>query len=786
MALQSDSQGFLVGDSVDLSRVIDQFRQIRQDVADIKRSMLGAVANVNRNSRSSSEGSNARNQDLSTSGQSSASNSGAATPNRPRGRNGSSDGLPPVNPNGTVTPNGRGHDASGRFAGNGQPGNQEPNPTDTTEEDKKQRNLLGGFADRIATAVTATTAGDEEADPTIKAFQEVAEPMRRGYEIFTGGGDKKDRWYKKIFKELNLFRKDETAFNRAANRSLHNIENTPGGGDSGGSGGGFLGGAGALMLGAKALLRKVPILGALLGGIGAFGDVSSTEGNNSLTRGEKDRRNGKAIGGAVGTFGGMMAGAKLGATVGALGGPVGAAIGGVAGGAAGLFFGDQAGQIIGEKMGEWTTQLRDADVPGKIIGAWETTTSAIKSGWDGALKLMSSAWDKTKEVANAANDFVKDKTGVDVKAELKNAHQNLVNFTANEIIPPLADLTNKGADKLKQGAEWAGENTTVGKGAKAAWNGAKSVTHDLLDTERKHRSKKGNAETAMKVLMDKGWSKEQAAGIAANLAAESGFDTNAVGDSGKAKGIAQWHPDRQKKFEEVNGKKLSDATFEEQVGFVDWELNNTEKKAGDKIRTAATAEQAAAFTEQKYERSALGLKGGVQPERIGAASKYANLDIVEETPKPETPSVMPSLVDDPTQGGRYKYEKLEGGTVQVTDSQDGTISLASDEQANAFRKQEGKQYLDKVAAINANDIPAYYNLAAGPVNTQVQTASATSPRVPTFAPPPAIGEAPPVIQPLASDSNRNLTVNMPTPDVGQDVRDRGIAHIVTGGLSGRG
>ena len=33
-----------------------------------------------------------------------------------------------------------------------------------------------------------------------------------------------------------------------------------------------------------------------------------------------------------------------------------------------------------------------------------------------------------------------------------------------------------------------------------------------------------------------------------------------------------------KKFE-VNGKKLQDATFEEQVGFVDWELKNTEKKA---------------------------------------------------------------------------------------------------------------------------------------------------------------------------------------------------------------
>ena len=133
----------------------------------------------------------------------------------------------------------------------------------------------------------------------------------------------------------------------------------------------------------------------------------------------------------------------------------------------------------------------------------------------------------------------------------------------------------------------------------------------------------GNAKTAMKILMDKGWSKEQAAGIAANLEAESGFNTKALGDQGKAAGIAQWHPDRQKRFEEVYGKKLSEATFEEQVGFVDWELKNTEKKAGDKIKSAKSATEAAAFGEQYYERSALGQKGGVQQRRVENASRYA-------------------------------------------------------------------------------------------------------------------------------------------------------------------
>jgi hypothetical protein len=38
-----------------------------------------------------------------------------------------------------------------------------------------------------------------------------------------------------------------------------------------------------------------------------------------------------------------------------------------------------------------------------------------------------------------------------------------------------------------------------------------------------------------------GWNPAQAAGLAANVRAESGFNPNAVGDNGAAYGIAQWH-----------------------------------------------------------------------------------------------------------------------------------------------------------------------------------------------------------------------------------------------------
>ena len=94
----------------------------------------------------------------------------------------------------------------------------------------------------------------------------------------------------------------------------------------------------------------------------------------------------------------------------------------------------------------------------------------------------------------------------------------------------------------------------------------------------------GSSNEAMDFFQKRGWTKEQAAGIVGNLQAESGADlkTNAVGDGGKAYGIAQWHPDRQAMFEKLYGKPIRQSTFKEQLEFVDWELNNTEKAAGNK------------------------------------------------------------------------------------------------------------------------------------------------------------------------------------------------------------
>lgn len=141
-----------------------------------------------------------------------------------------------------------------------------------------------------------------------------------------------------------------------------------------------------------------------------------------------------------------------------------------------------------------------------------------------------------------------------------------------------------------------------------------------------NRSETGRPEEAQAFFESKGWTQAQAAGIVGNLVVESGLRTDAIGDGGRAYGIAQWHPDRQARFKEVYGKDIRNSNFQEQLEFVNWELNNSEKSAGDRLRNASDAGTAASIVDQYYERSA----GIHREQRVAnataiAGGNYANL-----------------------------------------------------------------------------------------------------------------------------------------------------------------
>jgi hypothetical protein len=132
-----------------------------------------------------------------------------------------------------------------------------------------------------------------------------------------------------------------------------------------------------------------------------------------------------------------------------------------------------------------------------------------------------------------------------------------------------------------------------------------SGAYNLMHPEENQggRAQTGTTKTAVDFFKSKGWSNEQAIGLAANLKKESGFNTDALGDGGSAYGVAQWHRDHQKNFMKWAGKPIRQSTFEEQLGFVNYELTQgTEKSAGDALRGASDERQAASIVSRQYER----------------------------------------------------------------------------------------------------------------------------------------------------------------------------------------
>ena len=95
----------------------------------------------------------------------------------------------------------------------------------------------------------------------------------------------------------------------------------------------------------------------------------------------------------------------------------------------------------------------------------------------------------------------------------------------------------------------------------------------------------------------------QASGIVGNLIYESGLRTGIKGDGGRAFGIAQWHPDRQKGLVELAKSRGTDIfDFNTQLEYVWKELNSTEKKALDSLLSSTNVEQSTEAFMNHYER----------------------------------------------------------------------------------------------------------------------------------------------------------------------------------------
>jgi hypothetical protein len=138
------------------------------------------------------------------------------------------------------------------------------------------------------------------------------------------------------------------------------------------------------------------------------------------------------------------------------------------------------------------------------------------------------------------------------------------------------------------------------------------LSHGASDVQGAWHDARNPNEKSLKLLAGLGWSPEQAAGIVANLRAESQLNPDAYGDYNQktntydAYGIGQWHKDRQAAFARHYGHDIHGTSREEQLDFVNYELRHGEdagaREAGRRIKSTDKARDAAQYFTRLYER----------------------------------------------------------------------------------------------------------------------------------------------------------------------------------------
>lgn len=112
-----------------------------------------------------------------------------------------------------------------------------------------------------------------------------------------------------------------------------------------------------------------------------------------------------------------------------------------------------------------------------------------------------------------------------------------------------------------------------------------------------------NQGVIMAVTIQNGWSPAQAAGFNGNFMVESGANPCQHQINGPAYGLAQWENPRQAAMlSMLRSKGLSDCDLIGQLGYVIWELDNTEAAAKAQVLTATDAADAAVKVRVYYER----------------------------------------------------------------------------------------------------------------------------------------------------------------------------------------
>ena len=628
-----------------------------------------------------------------------------------------------------------------------------------------------------------------------------------------------------------------TAGSTAARSTGQGGSQARGGGDATPSRGGRI--AGALKAGG----RRIPGIGALLGLGFMASDVAASE-RSDATREEKNVTTGRAVGGGVGGIGGMAGGAAAGAALGSVVPVIGTAVGGIVGAIAGGYFGGEAGEVLGEKAGQWLNTMKDSslfqgmadswhyasdissslwesatdtvstnwksvtdrwdsvstavsDGWGKATDAisdrWEAVTGEMKDRWGDAVDLAAKGWDALKDVMGGVNDWIAEKTGIDVGGSLNRLSDAAVEGAAS-VSSYVTSGFESATTTVREVSESAWGSVTGGAEALGSWvsnTPVGTVVGDAIGKANSNLTGRRNSRAAEPALTA--------------AMAEAGItDPNE-----QAAFMGQMH-------HESAGFTQLEESFNYSSADRIMDVSRTARNQGPE---AAMAQGPEAVAELMYG----GRMGNTEPgdghryrgrgftqltgrDNYTAASESLGIDLVNNPDMATDPEVAAKVATWYWQNrGGLSEAAQRGDTSEVTRLINGGQNGLEDREAQTSRylaaAKAGEFTPATVSEPDINNVATRQStpgtiatvntghLGAMGLAARAPALGAASPQ-PVSIPPlrvPPVTEAPTVSVPLSQggkQENQRADSGQRHEDVSRDVSDRRIAHIVTGAYSG--
>ncbi|MDW0357815.1 glycoside hydrolase family 19 protein [Halomonas venusta] len=417
---------------------------------------------------------------------------------------------------------------------------------------------------------------------------------------------------------------------------------------------------------------------------------------------------------------------------------------------------------------------------------WTSITDEMKGVWSGAVTIAAEGWSTLTDALGGANDWIAEKTGVDIGQATRDAGE-WVSDRAAKSTEWVGGRAEAAADRIENATNWIGGRISEG----ASWVGEKTGVTSAVNAVRNAHNE-ASAVPALSQAM-----------------AEAGITDH----NEQAAFMGQMH-------HESGGFRTMEESFNYRSADRIMAVSRTARNQGQEAVEAAMAQGPEAVAELMYG----GRMGNTEPgdghryrgrgftqltgrDNYTAASEALGIDLVNNPDMAADPEVAAKVATWYWQnrGGLSEASK-RGDTREVTRLINGGHNGLEDREAQTGRylaaAQAGEFTLDAQRA--PEPVTASASQADFPRSTTVRTNHLSAmglsmARAPTLgaAPPhplsipaisvPPVNEAPTVSAPIASSSGRRSSEQLPphvSQDVSRDVGDRRIAHIVTGAYSG--